>query len=106
MEERNSEGTATKWFAGISLALAALAGLVQGLSDAGLAEYWPFFATLAGFLLPAAKVVGDYIKSRPAKTLALAQKSFAEQGTKSASSEDPTSALVQQGPAPSSTTSP
>jgi len=71
MKERNSEWKAVLAFFATAILASVVSAGTQLLSD-GAFDAWPVVATIAGILIPLAKVFGDYITSRPAKHAAMA----------------------------------
>jgi len=71
--ERNSELAGTKKFAWGALAASLLLGLgatAQFVMDSASFDAWPWVGGLLGVMATMAKLGGDYIRSRPGKTLA------------------------------------
>ena len=73
MSERNSEGKAT-WVVVLGIIVAALGGVAAELLGAGILDKWPIAITVATAFVSISNLVGNYTKSRPAKTMALAEK--------------------------------
>ena len=78
MEERNSEQTIVKVMGVIALVTVALGAAVSALVSTPLSEQWPWLGTVALIFGALAKVAGDYVQSRPGKTMAKAEMLRAE----------------------------
>ena len=74
MEERNSERKLTVWM-GVGIGIAAVVAGLEQLLGLGILEPNGTAAVIIGMALSLAKMVGDYSASRPAKTMALVEKS-------------------------------
>ena len=73
MEERNSEGKATGWYIATAI-VSGIAVIIDKLLGAGVFNDWPTVVTMLGLFGTVSKLLGDYVKSRPGKHAAMAEK--------------------------------
>ena len=87
--ERNSEQTVVKAMGIAALVVVAIGGAVSALSDAGIEQQLPWFGTVATIFGLLSKIAWEYVKARPGKHFAMAEKLRAEASLLAAKKDPP-----------------